>query len=175
MLLLKTGAPSLQSRYVAYPSDDVGHQSFAIALGENVEGDEAEHDDDAQQGGDGRVDGQIADSSQCQVDEDAGEPVPEMGKEVHHRIEDDRRRCALVADILRQLHDAVRLTAQTSHGCGIVQGIARNRQTVDTPEAYLLACACAVELRLPAFAADNRLPGKGVDAIDEEPYANDRY
>ena len=57
MLFQTTGTPSLQSWDMANPSDDICHQSVAIALREDVEGDEAEEDDDAQQGGDGGVDG----------------------------------------------------------------------------------------------------------------------
>ena len=115
------------------------HQSLAVASGENPEEDEAEQDDDAQYGGDGGVDGQVAHGCQAEVDEDGGEPEPEMGEEVHHRIEDDAGGGMLAADVLREFEDAIGFASEAADGCGVVEGVARDSQSVDAPERGLAA------------------------------------
>ena len=59
-----------------------------------------------------------------------------MGKEVHHGIKDDTRRGMLFINVLRQFHDTVGFATQATHGSGIVQCIARNGETIDTPERH---------------------------------------
>ena len=85
---------------------------------------------------------------------------------MHHGIEDDRRGGMLRADVLRQLHDAVRLAAQSANGCSAVQGIAGDGEPIDTPEANLFAVAITLTL-------DDGKPRPGIDAIDKPPDAND--
>ena len=72
----------------------------------------------------------------------------------------------LAADIFRQFKDAIWLAAKTAHGGGIVQGIASDRQTIDAPEREVVGL-------MTATAADDGLPGEGVDAVDDNPHAND--
>ena len=123
-------------------------------------------DNDTQDGGNGGVDRKIAHGGQSQIDEDAREPEPEVGEEMHHGIEDDRRGSMLRADVLRQLHDAVRFTTQSANRCSIVQGIAGNGEPIDTPKANLLAVDITLTL-------DDGKPRPCVDAIDKHPYTND--
>ena len=100
MLFTEAAAPTLKSWDMTYPCQYVHHQPVAIALCKDIEGNEAKDDDDAEHSGNRSIDRQIANSRQCQIDKNAGEPEPEMGEEVHHGIEDDRRRSMLGANIL---------------------------------------------------------------------------
>ena len=72
----------------------------------------------------------------------------------------------LTADVLREFQYAVGLAAETTHRGGVVQGIAGDGEAVDAPEAQ------AVGL-MAAAAADDGLPGEGVDAVDDKPHADD--
>ena len=100
-----------------------------------------------------------------QVEENGSEPEPEVGEDVHHRIEYDRRGGMLLRDVLAQLHDAIGLAAQASDGSGIVEGIARDGKSVDAPET---------DRRLfTKISFDDGLPGKGVEAIYHNPNAED--
>ncbi len=143
------------------------HQSLAVASGENPEEDEAEQDDDAQYGGDGSVDRQVAHGCQAEVDEDGGEPEPEMGEEVHHRIEDDTRGGLLAADVLGEFEDAVGLASEAANGGGVVEGIAGDGEAVDAKEGYPFSRPpVSSDLR-----QDDLAPGEGVDAVDDDPDA----
>ena len=135
MVATETTAPAFQERYLANQSQHIDHQSVAIAFGEDPEGQQTEQDNNAQNSANSCGHGHIAYEHQCQIDEDADEPEPEMGEEVHHGIKDDARRGMLLVDVLRQFHDAVRFATQSTNRCGIVEGIARDGQSVDAPEA----------------------------------------
>ena len=69
--LVEALAPVLKPRYVAYPAYGLHDESIAIASREDVERYEAEDDDDAEDCGNGGVDGQVAYGSESEVDEDA--------------------------------------------------------------------------------------------------------
>ena len=90
-----------------------------------------------------------------------------MSQEVHHGIEDDTRRGMLLIDILRQLHNAIRLTTQAPYGSGIVQCIARNGETIDTPEGNGSLTAEITFYR--------SLPSQRIQPIDQKPHTNNRY
>ena len=74
----------------------------------------------------------------------------------------------LGADVLRQFHDAVGFATQASNRRSVVQGITRDSQPIDTPEADVLVGA-------GYLAADDGVPRPGVDSIDDEPHADDGY
>ena len=166
MALEETAAPAFEARNATYETQGANDQSFAVTSGEYPEEDEAEHDDDAQNGGDGCVDGQVADGCQGQVDEDAGEPEPEMGEEVHHRIEDDAGGGMLATNVLRQFEDAVWLATKTSYWGGVVQGVSGDGEAVNAPETQAVGLVTTT-------TADNRLPREGVDAVDDDPNTHD--
>ena len=78
--------PPFQSRNMTDDAQHVFHQPILVASWEEVEEKEAEDNDDAQCDTDACCKRQVACDSQCQVDEYAEEPKPEMGEEVHHGI-----------------------------------------------------------------------------------------
>ena len=90
-----------------------------------------------------------------------------MSEEVHHRIKDDTRCRMLVVDILREFHDTVGFTTQSSDGCGIVEGIACDGQAIETPETHRHLSA--------DIPFNGCLPRKGIEAVDEDPYTDDGY
>ena len=84
---------------------------------------------------------------------------------MHHGIEDDGRGGMLAVNVFRQFHDAIRFAAKSTNRCGVVQGIARNGESVDSPET---------DRHLPSdIPFDGGLPCKGIQGIDENPNAHD--
>ncbi len=71
----------------------------------------------------------------------------------------------LLRDVLAQLHDAVRFSAKATDRSGIVERIAGDGQLVDSPEAHFLIGV--------GIAFDDRHPSQRIDAIDDNPDAND--
>ena len=159
--------PTLQTRNTADNAQYIFHQTVLVAFREEVEGYQTEHHDDAESDADGGADGQVADEHKAQVDKDAKEPEPEVGEEMHHGIEDDTRRGMLLVDILREFHDTVGFATQSANRCGVVQGIARDGQSVDAPETD-------GRLRTNVTFNDG-FPSKGIQPVDHNPYAYDRY
>ena len=100
-------------------------------------------------------------------EEDRREPQPEVGKEVHHRIENHGRRGMFLAHVLRQFHDTIWFSTQSTYGCGIVQSVTRDGEFEDTHETDMF-----VEV---GIALDDTVPGQCVHAIDEYPYAKNGY
>ena len=72
----------------------------------------------------------------------------------------------LATDVLRQLEDSIGLATKTTHGGGVVQGVARDGEAIDTPETQVVGL-------MTTTAADDGLPREGVDALDDDPHAND--
>lgn len=70
----------------------------------------------------------------------------------------------VVADVLRQFNDAVGLTAQSANGCGIVECITGDGQSVDTPVADVLVRTL--------HTIDDTLPRPRIDAVDDNPYSH---
>ena len=62
--------PSFQPRQMTYPANEPHDKSVLIAPVEEVEGNEAEDDDDAQDDADGGVEGKVACQRERQVEED---------------------------------------------------------------------------------------------------------
>ena len=166
MSFLEALAPSLQTWYLACPADDGDGHSVAISFAEHPEGQQAEDSNAGEHDAHRGVERQVADGHQEEVEEDGGEPKPEVSQEVHHSIKDDGGTGVFLAYILREFHDAIGLSAQSSHGCGVVQGIARDGQPVDAPEADFLHSVSHV-------ASDDASPSQGVQGIDDEPHSDD--
>ena len=159
-------APSLQTGNLAYPADRLHHQPIAVAFREENERQKKQRGNHAQQNPSGSVERQVAIESQCQIDENRTEPEADMREHVHHGIEDDRRGGRLLVDVFRQFHDAVGLTAQTAYRGGIIQGVSSDGEFHDAPETHFSPFA---------HTTDDTLPCQGVDAVDDDPNAEDRY
>ncbi len=74
---------------MSYPPYDVDDKAVAIAFGKEIEGYEAEDDDDAHRDADGWRHRNVSDGCKGEVEEYRGEPQPEMGEDMHHGIEYD--------------------------------------------------------------------------------------
>ena len=134
-----------------------GH-SVAVAFHEEIDGQQAEEGHHRQHDAHSPVH-----RLKNEIQHHARQPEAEMGEDVHHRVEDDRRSGLAGAHVRGQLHDAVGLPAHQSHGSGIVQGKAGNGQLVHFPERHLGM--------LPV--ADDDIPRPGVQVVDEHPQQDD--
>ena len=166
MAVQEAGAPAFQSGNLAYPTNGLHHQPFAIAHGEEIEGQQAEAGNDGHDDGDGGRQRQVADKGEGHIEEHREEPEPEVGEDVHHGIEDDRGGGMVLLDVLREFDDAVGLAAQSAHRRGVVEGIAGDGQAVDPEKRHMLVGGLG--------AADDAPPRPGIDAVDDDPHSDDR-
>ena len=157
--------PSSEPRQMAQPANQPHDESVPVSPIEEVEGNQAEDDDDAKHDGNCRIEGQVANQRECKVEENRREPEPEVRKDVEHRIKDDRGGGVLLRDVLAQLHDAVRFSTETTNRSGIVEGITRDGQLVDSPKTDGFIGIC--------ITLDDRHPRESIDAIHHYPDAHD--
>ena len=75
----------------------------------------------------------------------------------------------LAADVLGEFEDAVGFASETTDRCGVVEGVTCDGEAVDAPERRF----AALLRRGSRLRADDGLPGEGIDAIDDDPYAYD--
>ena len=108
----------------------------------------------------------IAKQPQRDIEEDARKPKPEMREYVHHGIEYDAARGAVFVHVAAELHDAPRLSSQSAHGGGIVQGVARDGEAEDSPQRHVLVVRLCTK--------DDTIPRQGIDKVYQHPYAEYR-
>lgn len=162
-------APCPQSGNLAYPSYQFQRDAVPIADREDIECEQAEDADKGKRDPYRPVHWYIAAQCEYGVDENRDEPEPEMSEEVHHGIQDDRRRSALLAYVLGEFHNTVWLAAKSSHGRSIVQGVAGDCKPVESGETDTTFSRSMIA------TLDNAHPRQGVDGIYHEPYTHDRH
>ena len=139
--LKEATAPAFQSGDMAYEFYHLYDKAVLVAAAEHIEGRETEEEYDSEYDANTLIHQYtaVAEQPQRDIEEDARKPEPEMREHVHHGIEYDAARGAVLVHVAAELHDAPRLSSQSAYGGGIVQGVACDGEADDS----LLSDTCS--------------------------------
>lgn len=150
----------LQSGYVGQQAQGFHGQSVFISFLEKVNARTAEGGTDDHEH---RHSGRHFPAIEPQVKEDGESPETEMGKDVHHGIQ-NHAGCRLGRPYVRcQFHNTVRLAAEKSHRSDVVQRITADRVLINLQKRHF-RCRPVVD--------DDR-PRPGVGQIEKDPQEDD--
>lgn len=166
--LKEASAPAFQSGDMAYEFYHLYDKAVLVAAAEHIERSETEEEYDSEYDAHALVHqyAVIAKQPQRDIEEDARKPKPEMREYVHHGIEYDAARGAVLVHVAAELHDAPRLSAQSAYGSNIVQGIARDSEAKHSSQRHVFI------VRLSAKY--DAIPRKGIDKVHQHPYSEYR-
>ena len=84
MIFSKGARPAFQSWYMAEKPDKFDDHTILVAADEEIDASTAEAGHEEEDDAHADIDGQDVEKGESNIDDDAGCPEPEVGKDVHH-------------------------------------------------------------------------------------------